>query len=126
MYVCHAVSDHVTLEVDDILTSTWQWLTPFITIILIEHFWFRRGYNYDFTAWDDFKKLPAGIPALTVFLIGTVLALLCMSQTWWVGPIALAVGEPPLGTDISWELAVGACFLLYPPLRYLERKRFGL
>jgi hypothetical protein len=50
---------------------------------------------------------------------------LCMSQKWWVGPIALKVGNPPFGTDISWELALGATVVLYVPLRWLERKHFG-
>src|SRR2546423_10752576 len=40
------------------------------------------------------KKLPYGFAAFTAFWIGTILAILCMSQTWWVEPIALAVGIP--------------------------------
>ena len=102
------------------------WLTPFCTVLMLENFCFRRGFAYDLTAWNNRKQLPYGLAAFPVFVIGTVLALLCMSQTWWVGPIALAVGNPPYGTDISWEVAIGAVTLLYIPLRYLERKHWGL
>ena len=66
-----------------------------------------------------------GIAALTVFLIGTTIAILCMSQVWWVGPIALAVGNAPFGTDISWELALGVTIVLYVPARWLERRMTG-
>jgi NCS1 nucleoside transporter family len=101
------------------------WLTPFLTIVWLEHIVWRRDYQYDVTAWNDPKKLPVGIAALVSFVVGTVLAVLCMSQKWWVGPIALKVGNPPFGTDISWELALGATVVLYVPLRWLERKHFG-
>ncbi|KAK4924567.1 hypothetical protein LTR66_014205 [Elasticomyces elasticus] len=94
---------------------------PFLAIMFLEHMCFRRGYAYDIGAWNDPKKLPYGFAAFAVFCIGTVLAVLCMSQAWWVGPIALAVGNPPYGTDISWELALGATVLLFVPLRWVER-----
>ena len=118
--------DHLEEVMEDFLNVIAYWLTPFLTIMFLEHMIFRRGYDYDITAWNDPKKLPPGIAAITVFLIGTVLAILCMSQTWWVGPIALRVGNPPYGTDISWELALGVTIILYIPLRWLERKKFGL
>ena len=110
---------------EDFLNVIAYWLTPFLAIVFLEHICFRRGYAYDISAWDDPKKLPYGFAALSVFIIGTVLAILCMSQTWWVGPIALAVGNPPYGTDISWELALGVTTVLYVPLRWLERKYTG-
>ena len=56
-----------------------------------------------------------------VFIVDKVLAILCMSQIWWVGPIALKVRNPPYSTDISWELTLGATALLYIPLRWLKR-----
>ncbi|KAF2095363.1 purine-cytosine permease [Rhizodiscina lignyota] len=102
------------------------WLTPWLVILAMEHFVWRRGFQYDLDAWNNESKLPKGIAALVVFIIGTVIGVLCMSQTWWVGPIALGVGNPPFGTDISWELEVGVTIALYVPLRWLERRYFGL
>jgi purine-cytosine permease-like protein len=118
--------DHLQQVMEDFLIVIAYWLTPFLTILLLEHMVFRRGYAYDVDAYDKKEKLPYGIAAITVFLIGTVLAILCMSQTWWVGPIALRVGNPPFGTDISWELALGVTCVLYVPLRWWERKTWGL
>ncbi|KKY15545.1 putative purine-cytosine permease [Phaeomoniella chlamydospora] len=114
--------DHLEEAMEDFLNVIAYWLTPFLAILCMEHLVWRRGYQYDLTAWDDPSKLPYGIAALVTFAIGTTLAILCMSQTWWVGPIALAVGNPPYGTDISWELALGATIILYIPLRWAERK----
>jgi purine-cytosine permease-like protein len=118
--------DHLSSVMENFLNVIAYWLTPFLTIIFLEHIIWRRGFAYDISAWQDPKKLPYGFAASFVFIVGTVLAILCMSQTWWVGPIALRVGNPPFGTDISWELALGATTLLYIPLRWLERKKFGL
>ncbi|KAK5686640.1 hypothetical protein LTS10_002763 [Elasticomyces elasticus] len=118
--------DHLQEVMEDFLNVVAYWLTPFLTIMFLEHIIFRRGYAYDVSAWEDPKRLPYGIAAFTCWSIGTVLATLCMSQTWWVGPIALKVGNPPFGTDISWELALGATMIMYPPARWLERRLTGL
>ncbi|KAK5721202.1 hypothetical protein LTR17_014762 [Elasticomyces elasticus] len=118
--------DHLQEVMEDFLNVVAYWLTPFLTIMFLEHILFRRGYAYDVSAWEDPKRLPYGIAAFTCWSIGTVLAILCMSQTWWVGPIALKVGNPPFGTDISWELALGATMIMYPPARWLERRLTGL
>lgn len=127
IFLAAAIGGRNNLEavMSDFLNICAYWLTPFCTILLAEHFVFRHGYTYDISAAFDRKRLPPGIAAFLVFVIGTVLALLCMSQTWWVGPIALKVGDAPYGTDISWELSMGAVTILYIPLRYLERKRSG-
>ena len=118
--------DHLQIVMGDFLNCIAYWLCPFLGVLFLEHMCFRRGYAYDVRAWNDPSKLPVGIAAIVVFCISTVLAILCMSQTWWVGPIALRVGNPPYGTDISWELALGATIILYIPSRWLERKYFGL
>lgn len=47
------------------------------------------------------------------------------SQAWYVGPIALKVGGPPFGADVGFELGFGTTALLYPPLRYFEKRYFG-
>lgn len=102
------------------------WLAPFCTILLLEHFIWRRCYAYDLSAWDDPAKLPYGIAASVSFIVGTVLSLLCMNQVWWVGPIALGIGPAPYGTDISWLLALSVCTVLYVPLRMWERRKWNL
>jgi purine-cytosine permease-like protein len=118
--------NHLASVMENFLNCIAYWLTPFLTIMFLEHIIWRRGYAYDISAWDNPAKLPYGYAASFVFVVGTVIAILCMSQTWWVGPIALKVGNAPFGTDISWELALGVTIALYIPLRYLERKKWGL
>lgn len=101
------------------------WIVPFSTVIIVEHIIWRRNFDYDLTVYNDGTKLPYGFAAFISFLIGTVLSILCMSQTWWIGPIAMAIGGSEYGTDISWVLAPVAGLLIYPPLRTLECKLFG-
>lgn len=93
--------NHLQEVMEDFLNVIAYWLTPFETIMFLEHIIWRRGYQYDLSAWNNPSKLPYGIAALVTFIIATVLAIICMSQTWWVGPIALAVGNPPYGKLIA-------------------------
>jgi len=46
-----------------------------------------------------------------------------MAQTWYIGPIAARLG--PFGGDMGFEFAVAFAGVMYPPLRWLEIKRFG-
>lgn len=104
--------------------------------------------GYDWTAWADKSRLPIGIAAMIAFLVGWAGAILCMAQLYYIGPIARLVGTH--GADVSsWSLSLGKGLLavrvanrfdcaqmgnyvgfvwaglVYPPLRYLELKKFG-
>ena len=99
------------------------WLMIFVAIVLEEHLIFRRGRGFDWTAWEDQSRLPVGIAALCAFLIGWVGAILGMCQKWYVGPIALLVGDN--GSDLGEWLGAAFALLTFPPLRYFELKKFG-
>ena len=61
------------------------WTVAFGTILFIEHFWFRRKSGlggYDLTAWQDQKRMPVGVAAVTALLIGIGFSFLGMDQTW--------------------------------------------
>jgi purine-cytosine permease-like protein len=64
---------------------------------LLEEFLFRRGKNGIDYNWEDYNnasRLPIGIAAFTTFLIGWAGAILCMSQVYYTGPIAvMAMGD---------------------------------
>ena len=65
--------------------------------------------------------MPIGITALVSFLLGWVGAVLGMYQVYFVGPLAKASGWSDVG------LWIGCAFTLvtFPPLRWLEVKKFG-
>lgn len=117
--------NHLSAVMSNFLNTCAYWITPFNVIILLEDYIWRRKGGYDLNAYNDKTKLPYGIAASISFVIGTVLSVLCMSQVWWVGPIASAIGGSESGTDISWMLAIVVCTLTYVPMRYLERKKWG-
>ncbi|KAL2803195.1 permease for cytosine/purines, uracil, thiamine, allantoin-domain-containing protein [Aspergillus granulosus] len=98
------------------------WVAIWIGIILEERFIFRRqGYNW--AIWDEPSKHPIGIAALIAFLVGWAGAILCMAQVWYIGPLAGLVGE--CGADMGNYVGFSWAAVVYPPLRYLELKRFG-
>ncbi|RFU32284.1 hypothetical protein B7463_g4062, partial [Scytalidium lignicola] len=98
------------------------WTIIWITITAEEEFIFRRKLGWDWTAWNDRKRLPIGAAALTAFCIGWVGAVMCMDQDYYTGPIASLIGD---GGDIGLPVAASWTALVYAPLRYLEIKRFG-
>lgn len=108
---------------EDVLTSFLlicaYWLVPFCTVFFLEHFIWRRGYKYDLSVWNDPSQLPYGLAAATAWTLGTAVAIISMSQTWWIGPIASCIGGTN-GTDISWILAAAVSGVLYVPLRLWE------
>ncbi|KAK6064468.1 NCS1 nucleoside transporter [Seiridium cupressi] len=114
--------EYLSEVMEDFLLVCAYWIVPFGAVFLTEQLIFRRGYAYDITAWSDSTRLPYGIAASVTWIIGTVLSILCMSQTWWIGPIAAAIPGSPYGTDISWILAFSVCTIIYIPLRRWEQK----
>ncbi|KAJ6105117.1 hypothetical protein N7523_010191 [Penicillium sp. IBT 18751x] len=99
------------------------WTAAWMTISVEEELIFRRrDGGYDWTIWNDPRKLPVGIAASTAFAAGWAGAVLGMWQTWFTGPIAKLVAS---GIDIGIPLSMSCAALVYPPLRYAEFKYFG-
>lgn len=98
------------------------WVSMWIVIILQEQFIFRKGI-YNWNDWDDPKKLPIGLAAFGAFVIGWVGAILCMDQTYFIGPLAGMVGDD--GADMGIFVGSSWAFLLFPPLRWLELRYIG-
>ncbi|KAF7510757.1 hypothetical protein GJ744_006123 [Endocarpon pusillum] len=117
--------DHLFRIFENFLPIMSYWVCPWMSIALEEHLLFHvlRGVPFDWTAWEDKKKLPIGAAALFAWLVGWAGAIIGMHQTWYQGPIALKIGGH--GGDIGpWTSIAFAC-ITYPPLRYVELKRFG-
>ncbi|PYI29670.1 hypothetical protein BP00DRAFT_478717 [Aspergillus indologenus CBS 114.80] len=116
--------DHLYDIFENFLALMGYWVTIYLTIALEEHLLFRRvrgGFDWD--AWADRARLPLGLAALAAFLIGWAGAIVCMDQVWYVGPIAAMVGSD--GADLGIWVGCSWAMLVYPPLRYLELKKFG-
>ncbi|MCJ1317890.1 hypothetical protein MMC15_003217 [Xylographa vitiligo] len=121
-----AIAGQQSLEtiVNDFVSLLGYWTVSFTIILLIEDKFFRRHDGYVLTAWNQPENLPPGIAA--------VLALLCgylgggvpgMSQTWYIGPIALLFGE--YGGDVGVYMSGAITLLVYPIARTIEKKHFG-
>lgn len=75
------------------------WVSIWIAITLEEHLIFRRRTGFNWSAWNQKKKLPLGIAAFAAFVVGWVGAIMCMAQVWYIGPIAKRVGT--YGADVG-------------------------
>ncbi|KAI4148666.1 MAG: hypothetical protein LQ341_001509 [Variospora aurantia] len=127
-FICAAAGrDHLYAIFQNFLALMGYWVMIFVAIAVEEHLLFRRRRSprlprgFDWTAWEDQKRLPLGIAALIAFFVGWVGAIVGMHQTWYVGPVAASVG----GADIGTWLGVAFAGVLFPPLRFLELKKFG-
>jgi purine-cytosine permease-like protein len=96
-----------------------------IVITLEEEFIFRRRTDPKFiwADWNIPSRLPLGLAATAAFCIGWIGAILCMAQVYYVGPLAKTVGD--FGADMGNYVGFAWAGLVYPPLRWLELRRFG-
>lgn len=99
------------------------WVSIWIAIILEEHILFRRKIGFNWDVWNQKKKLPHGLAAFVAFVIGWVGAILCMSQVWFIGPLAHQVGT--YGADMGNFVGFAWAAVVFPPLRWLELRKFG-
>ncbi|KAH3902122.1 probable Vitamin B6 transporter TPN1 [Saccharomycodes ludwigii] len=80
-----------------------------------------RKVRYNWEAWEDDKVLTRGLAATFAFICGIGGVAISMSQTYWIGPVAVKLDNG----DIAMWLSMGISGLVYPPCRYLELKKFG-
>jgi purine-cytosine permease-like protein len=99
------------------------WVTIYLTIALEEQFIFRRTRGFEWEAWANRANLPIGLAALAAFLVGWAGSIISMYQIWYVGPLAKRVGE--YGTDLGIWVGISFAMVVFPPLRYLELKKFN-
>ncbi|RMD41677.1 hypothetical protein DV735_g3450, partial [Chaetothyriales sp. CBS 134920] len=119
-----AGKDHLSTIVTDFVSLLGYWTISFTFILLLEDKVFRRRDGYDLEAWDTPSKLPVGAAAVIALLAGYLAGgLPGMAQVWYVGPIARKFG--PYGGDVGVYMSGAITIVVYLPLRYLEKKKFG-
>ena len=96
------------------------WLMIMLCIFAEEQVLFK-GRRLDWEAWDDRKRLPVGFAALSAFLLGWLGAVLGMAQIYFVGPLAVLSGY----ADVGMWIGCGLTLISFPPLRWLELKRYN-
>ncbi|OJJ49726.1 hypothetical protein ASPZODRAFT_128237 [Penicilliopsis zonata CBS 506.65] len=93
------------------------WIVIWFVIFLEEHWFIRRTRGYDWSAWNDRRRLPLGLAAGIAFLAGWAGAIIGMDQIYYTGPVARAVAG---GCDLGLCLAAGFTALVFPPIRMME------
>lgn len=125
IYTVCAIAGRANLAVifTNFLALMGYWVSIWIAITLEEQFLFRRRRGFRWEDWDRQDLLPLGVAALAAFLVGWAGAILCMAQVWYIGPIAKQIGE--YGADMGNYVGFAWAALVFPPLRWLELKKFG-
>lgn len=115
------VADSFFDSLENFLGVVSYWPGTFGVIIILEHFYFRKGdsSSYDHAIWEDASRLPPGYAAVGTLLLTFGLIVPCMNTIWFIGPIGAITG------DIGFEVAVALSAILYIPLRTLEIKMCG-
>lgn len=98
------------------------WAALYIVPVMLEWFIIRRAdpARYDRSAWNDWKRLPTGLAALSSAALSLGVLIPSVDQVWFIGPIA----KHHTG-DIAFETGLAVTALLYVPLRLLERHLWG-
>jgi purine-cytosine permease-like protein len=123
-FICAmAGRDNLFVIFQNFLALMGYWVTVFISIVLEEHLLFKWNTGFDWSAWEDKKRLPIGFAALTAFLVGWAGCIISMFQVYYVGPVAALVGGH--GADLGIWVGCGFAIVTYPPLRMLELKLVG-
>ena len=71
----------------------------------------------------SFVYYHADSPLSLASCFGIAGAVISMGQTWYVGPIAKKLS--PVGGDMGVEFAAIFTGVVYPPLRWLEIRKWG-
>ncbi|SMQ44892.1 unnamed protein product [Zymoseptoria tritici ST99CH_3D7] len=127
VYIAIAIPgySHFETVLENFMNFIGYWLAIYEGIALTEHFVFRRGFGgYAPEDYDVPGRLPPGIAAMGAFGMGVVGMVMGMSQTWFVGPIALFAGKKPFGGDVGFELGFGFAAVSYLALRPIEKRYF--
>ncbi|KAB8268555.1 hypothetical protein BDV30DRAFT_230617 [Aspergillus minisclerotigenes] len=116
--VCAIVAREYLREImENFLPLMSYWIVAWLAVCLEETWIFRRGRDYDWTVWNNPHRLPMGLAAGASFVFGILGAVLGMSQSYFVGPIAKAL---PQNCDLGMWLAFGFTAVVYPAFRCVE------
>ncbi|GAW02360.1 tyrosinase [Lentinula edodes] len=110
---------HFFTAFEDVLNLIGYWATSYASIVLCEHFLFRKNdfARYSVVDWNTSSNLPLGVAAILAFLCSFAVIVPSMNQPWYTGPIANA------GTgDIGLITGFFASGLLYMVFRAVEVK----
>lgn len=119
-----AGSQTLSTVVSNFVSLLGYWTVSFTLVLLMEDRWFRRIDGYNLYAWDNPKKLPPGIAAITALLAGYLAGgVPGMSQTWYIGPIAEKFGS--YGGDVGVYMSAVITLIWYPIARTIEKRMTG-
>ncbi|QPG72961.1 hypothetical protein FOA43_000265 [Brettanomyces nanus] len=98
------------------------WIIIFGTIIFEEMIFRGSKSNFNWADWNTKDKLTHGYAASFAFCCGAAGAVVGMCQAYYIGPIAIKIGE--YGGDVAIWCSLVFTGVAYPPCRILEKKYF--
>ncbi|THV05199.1 cytosine-purine permease [Dendrothele bispora CBS 962.96] len=109
---------HFFTALESVLNLMGYWVASYTSIVLCEHFVFRRNdwSRYRSGDWKNAQNLPLGIAAVLSLLCSFGVIVPSIDQVWYTGPIA-QVGTGDIGI-LTGSLGAGLAYLV---LRSAER-----
>ncbi|KAJ3814854.1 cytosine-purine permease [Lentinula lateritia] len=118
---------HFFAAFEDVLNLIGYWATSYASIVLCEHFIFRKNdfARYSVVDWNTPSNLPLGVAAILAFLCSFAVIVPSMNQPWYTGPIANA-GTGDIGL-ITGFVASGMLYMVFRAVevKFTSRRRNG-
>lgn len=95
--------DHLIEVMVSVISITGYLTSIWFAILSVEYVLFNRcsGSCNEWLVQGDERRYPFGLASSATFLLGCTVVVLCMTQTWYVGPIARLWKHPELDVSLS-------------------------
>jgi purine-cytosine permease-like protein len=95
--------DHLVEVMVSIVSITGYLTSIWFAIFFVEYVLFNRCFGScdEWLVQGDKRRYPFGLASSATFLLGCTVVVLCMTQTWYVGPLAHLSKHPGLDVSLS-------------------------
>lgn len=108
--------DHLADIMISVYSITGSLASIWFGVLLTEYVLFDKcmGYNNKWLLQEDERQFPLGLASSATFLLSCTVVVLCMTQTWYIGPIGFFFKSS--GLDVSYCLLTTYPLLTLPTL----------
>ncbi|KAG9569799.1 hypothetical protein KCU71_g4156, partial [Aureobasidium melanogenum] len=123
--------NHLTDIMISVYSITGSLASIWFGVLFTEYVLFNKslGYNDKWLLQEGERQYPLGLASSATFLLSCTVVVLCMTQTWFVGPIGFFFKSSGLDLAILVGFIASVIFYLilrFVELRFIERRRSSI